>query len=100
VKDSRWGTAIGICEPDPLSNRVNASLTFDAFLAQPHPRLSEIPPSPSLPSLPMNVRAEGPVIVTKPLSRRALRNGDADFHDLTGMLARMLGRPYVRAEKG
>ena len=81
-----------------LSDRVNMSLTFNAFLTQTHPRLSEIPPSPSLPSLgsvPTNVRAEHAAIATKPVSRRSLREGRADFHDLTGMLARMLGRPYV-----
>ena len=84
-----------------LSDRVNASLSFDAFLTQAQPRLSGIPPSPSLPSsmsLGTNLRAEHAAIATKPVSRRALRERDADFHDLTGMLARMLGRPYVRTE--
>src|SRR5206468_1777219 len=73
-----------------LSDRVNASHTFDSFLTQAEPRLREVPASPTLPSLP----DRGPPhhrIVTRPVSRKALRN-DADFHDLTGMLARMLGR--------
>ncbi|TMH27698.1 MAG: hypothetical protein E6H66_23010 [Betaproteobacteria bacterium] len=84
-----------------LSDRVSASLTFNAFLMQTQPRLGEIPPSPPLPSLaslPTNARAEHAAIATKPVSRRALHEGDADFHDLTGMLGRMLGRPYVRTE--
>jgi phospholipase C len=84
-----------------LSDRVNASLTFNSFLTQAQPRLGGIPPSPSLPSLPSlptNMQIAGAAIATKPVSRRALRKGDADFHDLTGMLARMLGRPYVRTE--
>jgi hypothetical protein len=90
-----------------LSDRVNASLTFNAFLTQAQPRLSEIPPSPSLPSLPPfdedevfpispTLGKERPLIKTKPISKRALREGDADFHDVTGMVARMLGRPYRR----
>jgi phospholipase C len=82
-----------------LSDRVNASLTFNAFLTQTQPRLGEIPPPPALPSLssPANVPAAHAAIATKPVSRRALREGNADFHDLTGMLARILGRPYVQA---
>jgi len=74
-----------------LSDRVNASLTFDPYLTQVEPRLREIPASPTLPS-PRRRRPQGHTIVTGPVSRKALRN-DADFHELTGMLARMLGRP-------
>jgi phospholipase C len=74
-----------------LSDRVNASLTFDPYLTQVEPRLREIPASPTLPS-PRRRRPQGHTIVTRPVSRKALRN-DADFHELTGMLARMLGRP-------
>ena len=74
-----------------LSDRVNASLTFDPYLTQVEPRLREIPASPTLPS-PRRRRPQGHTIVTRPVSRKALRN-DADFHELTGMLARMIGRP-------
>jgi phospholipase C len=73
-----------------LSDRVNASLSFDPLLTQTQPRISGIPPSPVLPGA-MLANA-GTTIVTEPVSRRALRNGEADFHDLTGMLARMIGR--------
>jgi hypothetical protein len=34
----------------------------------------------------------GSPIVTAPLSRKQMRSGNVDFHDLTGMIARMLGR--------
>ena len=73
-----------------LSDRVNASLTFNSFLTQREPRISGIPPSPILPDL---ARPAGQAIQTRPISSRALRAGDVDFHDLTGMLARTLGRP-------
>ena len=79
-----------------LSDRVNASLTFNRFLSQRQPRLSEIPASPTLPSLPMIASGLEGAVLTKPVSRRALRTGEADFHDLTGMLARTLGRRYAR----
>src|SRR5262249_43717070 len=61
-----------------LSDRVNASLSFNAFLTQTQPRL--VSPSPSLPSLPSLAQAEQAAIATKPVSKRALREGDADFH--------------------
>ena len=79
-----------------LSDRVDASLTFNRFLSQRQPRLSEIPASPTLPSLPAIASDLEGAVLTKPVSRRALRTGEADFHDLTGMLARTLGRRYVR----
>jgi phospholipase C len=82
-----------------LSDRVNASLTFNAFLTQSQPRLGEIPPSPTIPTLPDVSPALRSLIVTKPVSRRALQDGDADFHELSGMVARMLGRPYARYDK-
>ncbi len=82
-----------------LSDRVNASLTFNAFLTQGQPRLDDIPPSPTIPTLPDVSPALRSAIVTKPVSRRALLDGDADFHELSGMVARMLGRPYARYDK-
>jgi hypothetical protein len=86
-----------------LSDRVNASQTFNAFLTQAQPRLSGIPPSPQIPSLASvaaSVQSAVAAIATKPVSRRSLREGDADFHALTGMLARMLGRAYVPTQNG
>ena len=76
-----------------LSDRVAASHSLDPFLTQAAPRLSEIPASPMLPSLDDELpRRPGRLIVTRPVSRRALRTGAVDFQDLTGMVARLLGR--------
>jgi phospholipase C len=73
-----------------LSDRVNASRSFDAFLSAPTPRL-DVPAPPALPKLPL--ARKGPVkIITKPISRRQMREGPVGFHELTGMLARLLGR--------
>jgi hypothetical protein len=75
-----------------LSDRVHASLTFDSFLTESNPRLN-VPPSPALPAVFAPKRpAGGRAIITKPLSRRAFAKGEVESHDLTGMLARLLGR--------
>ena len=71
-----------------LSDRVHASQSFDAFLSAKEPRL-QVPPPPALKPLP---GAAPPRIVTPPISRKQMRAGNVDYHDLTGMLARMLGR--------
>jgi phospholipase C len=75
-----------------LSDRVAASHSFEPFLTQAMPRLSEIPPSPTLPSLHDEQPKRPGRIITRAVSRQALRNGTVDFHDLTGMVARILGR--------
>jgi len=76
-----------------ISARVNASRSFDAYLSEAEPRM-DVPDSPAmrrdLPDQPQ-VLARG--IVTNPISRQQMRNGNIDYHDLTGMLGRMLGRP-------
>lgn len=73
-----------------LSDRVHASRSFDAFLSAPTPRL-DVPAPAQLPKLPL--AKEGPAkIITKPISRRQMREGQVGFHELTGMLARLLGR--------
>jgi hypothetical protein len=69
-------------------------------LTQSKPRISEIPPSPTLPKLSDLTGSTGQAIRTRPISRRALRTGDVDFHDLTGMLARTLGRPSAAVQDG
>ncbi|MEO6596422.1 MAG: alkaline phosphatase family protein [Planctomycetota bacterium] len=77
-----------------LSDRVHASLSFDAFLTEAAPRMN-VPASPSLPSLPIGVRrapSRTTKIVTAPLSRRQMREGPVDYHELTGRWARQLGR--------
>jgi len=83
-----------------LSDRVNASHSFESYLTLSEPRLADVPSSPSLgdPERPLRIRGgrsrrkETRVITTKPVSRRAMDEGEADYHDITGMLARMLGR--------
>jgi hypothetical protein len=73
-----------------LSDRVHASRSFDAFLSAPTPRL-DVPAPDDLPKLPL--AKLGPAkIITKPISRRQMREGQVGFHELTGMLARLLGR--------
>jgi phospholipase C len=74
-----------------LSDRVNASISLDAYLSEDSPRMN-VPNSPPLPPLPVKTQNEKPAIVTEPISRKRMRAGKVDFHELTGMLARMLGR--------
>ena len=75
-----------------LTDRVNASHTFDSFLTLPGPRAIQVSTMPKLPTVATPRLAPGArTIVTKPMTRATMQ-GDVDFHDLTGMLARMLGR--------
>jgi phospholipase C len=77
-----------------LSDRVHASHSFDAFLAEAEPRLN-VPPPDAPGTLPIDVRRVTPgasQIITPPLSRKRMREGPVDYHDLSGRLARMLGR--------
>jgi hypothetical protein len=77
-----------------LGDRVHASHSFDAFLTEAQPRM-DVPASDPLQDLPID---EPPVtpgasrIITSPLSRKRMREGTADFHDVSGWVARMLGR--------
>ncbi len=55
----------------------------------------DVPPSPSIPELPIDVRlALSPTtkITTPPVSRKQMREGQVDYHDLSGRWARQLGR--------
>jgi hypothetical protein len=77
-----------------VSDRVHASQTFDAFLTEAQPRM-DVPASPTLGVLPIDVRRLAPGasrIITEPLFRKTMPEGPVDYHDLTGRLARMLGR--------
>lgn len=77
-----------------LSDRLHASQSFEAFLTEPSPRM-DVPPPRELGDLPIDARRIVPgasQIVTPPLSRKRMRDGDVDFHDVLGRLARMLGR--------
>jgi hypothetical protein len=73
-----------------LSDRVRASRSFEAYLTETTPRLDVPAPTP-LPPLDEPI-PQGRAIVTEPLFRSQMEGGNVDFHDLTGMLARMLGR--------
>jgi phospholipase C len=74
-----------------LSDRVHASRSFEAFLTETSPRL----PAP----LPVPISCQPAVdpkerrgIITPPISRKKMRTSNIDYHDLTGMLGRLLGR--------
>jgi phospholipase C len=72
-----------------LSDRVHAAQSFDAFLSATTPRL-QVPAPPALKPLPTATAAGTSRIVTPPISRKQIREGEVDFHDLTGMVARVL----------
>jgi phospholipase C len=76
-----------------LSDRVSASHSFNAFLTEPAPRT--VPAPPKLDHLPIGERignGSASAIVTPSLSRRRMRAGPVDFHDISGRWARQLGR--------
>lgn len=72
-----------------LTDRVHAAASFESYLTAAAPRM-DVPAPPSLPNLPDD--AEIRRIVTDPVFRAEMRAGNVDYHNLTGMLARMLGR--------
>jgi hypothetical protein len=77
-----------------LADRVAASQTFEPYLTAPQPRM-DVPPAPPLQDLPIEVPRLLPgasAIATPTLSRRQMRKGPVEFHELGGRLARMLGR--------
>jgi phospholipase C len=76
-----------------LSDRVHASQTFESFLAEAAPR--SVPPPEEPGGLPLEVRRVAPdssAIETPYLTRKQMRDGPVDSHDVMGRLARMLGR--------
>lgn len=80
-----------------MSDRVSASNSFDAFLTEAEPRMpADLPPPPPLAKLPPGDRKKAPSptsqIITKPLSRKEMREGPVDYHELSGRWARQLGR--------
>ena len=74
-----------------LSDRVNASQSFNAYLSEAQPRM-DVPVSPTMRPLPFAQASGERSIETEPISRKQMRSGNVDYHVLTGMLARMLGR--------
>jgi phospholipase C len=80
--------------PPFMSERVAASHSFESFLTAESPRL-DVPPAPALQELtdasPI-VAPGGSRVSTPTVSRRQIRDGTADAHELTGWVARLLGR--------
>ena len=79
-----------------LSDRVNASHSFEEFLTEAAPRM-DVPAFDDglLPDVAPEDRKrlnETTDIETNPLSRKAMRAGPVDYHDLSGRWARQLGR--------
>jgi hypothetical protein len=76
-----------------LNDRVHVSHSFEAYLTENAPRPAATPPV--LRDLPFT---SGPPIagasriVTTPLFRKQMREGQVDYHEISGRLARMLGR--------
>jgi hypothetical protein len=78
-----------------LSDRVHASHSFDAFLTETAPRTVTDFDDKLLPGLPISARktaSQTTQIITKPLSRKEMREGRVDYHELSGRWARQLGR--------
>jgi phospholipase C len=74
-----------------LSDRIESSRSFNAFLTETTPRINvPVPKKIAVSSSAAPKRAGA--IITPPLFRKQMRAGNVDFHDLTGMLARLLGR--------
>jgi len=74
-----------------LSNRVNVSRSFEAYLSSPEARMN-VPASPAMSPLSTVASLAATGIKTAPVFRRDMRKGSVDYHDLTGMVARMFGR--------
>jgi phospholipase C len=75
-----------------LSDRVDASQTFDAYLSESSPR-TNVPPPPPLAKLPPEVSptpASPSRITTAPITRNKMLTEGVEFNDLTGMYARLL----------
>jgi phospholipase C len=77
-----------------LSDRVASSHSFEAFLTETDPRL-DVPhtnPISKLPDVVKLVPPGGSEITTPTISREQMRADTADFHELSGWVARMIGR--------
>lgn len=76
-----------------MSDRVHASHSFESFVTESAPRGVADPPTlrdfpfPSSSELPGTSR-----IITEPLFRKGMRESHVDYHEISGRLARMLGR--------
>ena len=75
-----------------LSDRVQASNSLNAFLTEVAPRMAQVPRSPGITPPTLGTAERAGKMTTQPISQAQMADGDLDYHDLTGMLARMLGR--------
>lgn len=77
-----------------LSDRVNASHSFEGYVAEPTPRtVGAVPDLGS--DLPIDVRrlvSGTSQIITAPLSKKQMREELVDYHEISGRMARILGR--------
>ena len=78
--------------PPFLSDRVAASPSFNAFLSASTPRLTTAA-ALTAPARSVAAARQPTQPLLQPMSRAKVRADGADFHDLTGLLARTLGRP-------
>jgi len=74
-----------------LSDRVHSSRSFDAYLNADAPRMGIA--SPDLEPLEEHMHRPADPIITKAVFRRQMQRGNVDYHDLTGMMARIIGPP-------
>jgi len=72
-----------------MSDRVHASRSFDAFLTSDEPRMNLA--SPDLERLEEHMHRSADPIITRAVFRREMQQGNVDYHDLTGMMARIIG---------
>ncbi|MCA1569821.1 MAG: hypothetical protein LC798_05755 [Chloroflexi bacterium] len=77
-----------------FSDRVNASLSFESYLSEPQPRAvtAPVPEPPDIPITAPRMASSTSEIVTEPLFRKRMRSEQVDYHEISGRLARMLGR--------
>jgi len=78
-----------------LNDRVHASHSFESFLTESAPREVPPPAAPPLRVLPFTsgrAISGSSRIVTRPLFRKRMREEQVDYHEVSGRLARMLGR--------
>jgi hypothetical protein len=71
-----------------VSDRVHSSRSFDAYLNSEEPRMHIRSPDLEL----LNEHMHRPVdpIVTPAVFRKQMEQGNVDYHDLTGMMARII----------
>jgi phospholipase C len=74
-----------------LSDRVHFSRSLEAYLTEAVPRMN-VPKSPDMPLLPEDTQRRTRGIETDPVYRKEMIKGNVDYHDLSGMVARLIGR--------